>query len=78
MATVNDDTGATEESDKDGAARIATALVDALVFLAVLICSVFAVIVIALAAPVALAISALAGALSPQRRPRRWNGAHAG
>lgn len=61
-----------------GAGRVISALADALVFFAVLVFSALAVIVIALAAPLAIALSALAGVLSPGHRARRWRDAHAG
>lgn len=66
------------EMKDGGAGRVLTAMIDAFAFLAVLVFSALAVIVIAFAAPLAIAISALAGGLAPQRRPRRWRGAHAG
>lgn len=66
------------EAGDQGAGRILSALADALVFFAVLVFSALAVIVIALAAPLAIALSALAGAFSPRHRPRRWRDAHAG
>lgn len=45
---------------------------DALLFLFVLCFSAFVVISIALAAPVALGLSALANVFSPSRERRRW------
>jgi hypothetical protein len=61
-----------------GANSALGALWDLLVFFAVLACSAVAIIVIALGAPLAIAVSAVAGALSPKREPRRWRNAHAG
>jgi hypothetical protein len=70
--------GAAEGKLRGSAGWTASALWDALVFLAVLLFSAFAIIFIAVAAPLAITVSAIAGAFSPAGRPRRWRDAHAG
>ncbi|MBB5520153.1 hypothetical protein [Amphiplicatus metriothermophilus] len=48
---------------------------DALMFVALLLASVAAMIAIAIVAPLALAVSALIGVFLKQRRPSRWRAA---
>ncbi|MEZ5897714.1 MAG: hypothetical protein R3C40_11425 [Parvularculaceae bacterium] len=51
-------------------------LIDAVLFLAVLVFSAAALVVVAIAAPLALAISAVAGVFAKDGHARGWRAAH--
>ncbi len=60
------------------AGRIVGAVIDGVILMAVLLFSAITVIVIALGAPLVLAVSAVTGAFVPKRVRGHWRVAHAG
>lgn len=73
--TTGGDTHSRKEAGCSKARSLLSAAADAAMFVAVLGLTAFAVIAIALAAPVALAISALAGIVAPKRIRSHWRSA---
>lgn len=65
------------DNSRRNPARVAGAIVDAIILVAVLLFSAIAISVIALGAPLVLGVSAIAGAVAPKRMRGRWREAHA-